>query len=296
MGQGVAKLRTAEVNALVENTIFTEEEIYILYDRFQKVSALSLADSVIDREEFQESLGYRDSVFVNRIFSAFDLDGDDVIDFGEFVSGFSILCSNDMEKKTRWTFELYDVDSDGRIDKEELYGMLRSILHTNYLVSLSEKEIRELVDRTFREVDADGDGTIDFEEYRSLVKKYPDIVRNLTIDRNLILEAGEEAASPLYAASPRGSDRLHSPRTPRGSSNLREQRMRGYMSFSLPSFKFGKLVSSPRRPTSPERASLGTSPPASAQATRAQSSINLLHSYPRNSKPRGASTTTETER
>jgi hypothetical protein len=29
--------------------LVTEEEVYILYDRFQKVSALSLADSVIDR-------------------------------------------------------------------------------------------------------------------------------------------------------------------------------------------------------------------------------------------------------
>lgn len=84
------------------------------------------------------------------------------------------------------SFKIYDVDGDGYIDKEELFGMLKATLFETLMLNLSDQQMRALVDSTFTEVDLNGDGKISFEEYKLMAKKHPAILDNMTIRDDII--------------------------------------------------------------------------------------------------------------
>lgn len=82
----------------LEPRLVTQEEIAALYSHFQKISSSKSDDGLIDKDEFQAALGLKDRLFVDRIFTLFDENGDAQINFREFLCGLSVFC-------TRGTFE-----------------------------------------------------------------------------------------------------------------------------------------------------------------------------------------------
>jgi EF hand len=79
-------------------------EIVELYNRFQQIGNSVTRDGLIDREEFQQGLGYQGSLFASRLFGVFDENGDGVINFAEFVQGISVFCSDDVDEKVECMF------------------------------------------------------------------------------------------------------------------------------------------------------------------------------------------------
>jgi EF-hand domain pair len=130
------------------------------------------------------------------------------------------------------SFRLYDVNRDGTIDREELFQMLKAIVYDTFLVDLAEDDLRQLVESTFAETDADGDGQIDLEEYKELVRKYPNIVRNLKVDRSVLWDAGVRRnnsvetlkGSPSSGSSP---DAASPPRHQRQRRHQQRQQQHG---------------------------------------------------------------------
>eukprot|EP01112_Ceratiomyxa_fruticulosa_P013124 TRINITY_DN3673_c0_g3_i1.p1 TRINITY_DN3673_c0_g3~~TRINITY_DN3673_c0_g3_i1.p1 ORF type:complete len:222 (+),score=37.58 TRINITY_DN3673_c0_g3_i1:63-668(+) len=172
-----------EILDLVQDTHFTEEEVFKLFEHFKSISASIESDGVIDMNEFQEALGLRNSVFAQRIFQIFDINRDNVVNFKEFVCGLSVFCTKGtVDEKLTFSFKLYDADGDGYISKEELYGMLKASLFDNIMLAMPEQHMRALVDQTFTEADENHDGFISLEEYRSLVMRHPTILNNFTIN------------------------------------------------------------------------------------------------------------------
>jgi len=88
--------RKNELKKLVEITHFDMDEIMKLYEQFLSISSSREDDGVIDKNEFKEALGLKDSLFVDRMFSLFDGDNDGSI--GKYTSATSternkpILC------------------------------------------------------------------------------------------------------------------------------------------------------------------------------------------------------------
>jgi hypothetical protein len=79
------------------------------------------------------------------------------------------------------SFKLYDMDNDGYIDKNELFEMLRASLFENFMLELSEAQMRKLVDSTFDEVDTNGDGKISFEEYKQMITSNPEMLASFQV-------------------------------------------------------------------------------------------------------------------
>src|SRR3989338_6263217 len=88
---------------------FDEQELKQLWMRFQAIGNALTPDGLIDKTEFQQSLGYFNSnaLIAHRLFHVFDQDGDGTINFHEFVSGLSQICSDDHEAKTECTLFLF---------------------------------------------------------------------------------------------------------------------------------------------------------------------------------------------
>eukprot|EP00002_Diphylleia_rotans_P007663 TRINITY_DN17310_c0_g1_i1.p1 TRINITY_DN17310_c0_g1~~TRINITY_DN17310_c0_g1_i1.p1 ORF type:complete len:199 (+),score=60.60 TRINITY_DN17310_c0_g1_i1:67-663(+) len=189
MGIKSSKPKSQDLRDLAQTTHFSQDEILKLYDQFKKISGSIEADNVIDKREFLQALGFKDSEVADRLFRVFDKNGDGSINFREFVAGLSIFCNRGtLEEKLKLTFRIYDVDNDGHIDKEELMSMLKASLLDNS-IEIPEEHLRALVDETFAETDANGDGKISFEEYREMVMKHPHIISNITIQNSDVAAA-----------------------------------------------------------------------------------------------------------
>ena len=65
-----------------------------MFDHYLTISSIDTDDGFIDRSEFYQAMGIDgDSFFMERMFGLFDEDGDNQINFREFVSGLAILAS-----------------------------------------------------------------------------------------------------------------------------------------------------------------------------------------------------------
>ena len=65
-----------------------------------------------------------------RLFKAFDINSNDSIELNEFVEGMKTLFIEDYEKNTKFIFDFYDFDHDGKITKEDIRVILSYITLT----------------------------------------------------------------------------------------------------------------------------------------------------------------------
>ncbi|GLE05935.1 hypothetical protein PINS_up015146 [Pythium insidiosum] len=113
--------------------------------------------------------------FLDRLFNAFDVDGNDTVDFVELSSGLSVFCGGTRDDKIVAAFSLFDSDGDGFITREEMERYLTSVFHVVYETSPSTKDTlgidaQQLAHYTtlqaFADVDVNHDGRLSLEEFR----------------------------------------------------------------------------------------------------------------------------------
>lgn len=67
----------------------------------------------------------------------------------------------------------------------------------NLNLELSEEQMKDWVDHTFKEVDLDGNGLIDYSEYQQMIKKHPAILNFLNINIEFLNDLKEEEINEL---------------------------------------------------------------------------------------------------
>ena len=78
----------------------------------------------------------------DRLFKVFDINCNDSVELNEFLEGMKTLFFEDYEKTSRFIFDFYDFDHDGKINQEDIRVVLSYITLT-YSDSNSEKKIAE---------------------------------------------------------------------------------------------------------------------------------------------------------
>uniref|UniRef100_A0A670ZLG4 Calaxin n=1 Tax=Pseudonaja textilis TaxID=8673 RepID=A0A670ZLG4_PSETE len=118
-------------------------------------------------------------IFIFRsVFRAFDKDNDSCVSVTEWVEGLSIFLRGTLEEKMKYCFEVYDLNGDGYISREEMFHMLKNSLLKQPSEEDPDEGIKDLVEITLKKMDYDHDGKVSFVDFERAVR-----------DENLLLEA-----------------------------------------------------------------------------------------------------------
>uniref|UniRef100_A0A6V2ZWM5 EF-hand domain-containing protein n=1 Tax=Heterosigma akashiwo TaxID=2829 RepID=A0A6V2ZWM5_HETAK len=181
-------LPAEDAQRYADSTHFTVDEVKALYIFFSSIAASNEDDGLIDRREFQQALGFKDSVFLDRMFAVFDKDGDGMITYSEFVAGLSIFTTKaPAEEKLRFSFNVYDFDGDGAIATAELREMLRATVYETDTLVVPEDQLEALVEATMVQANPATPGRISFEEYVNMVANHPNMLSQMTINISSII-------------------------------------------------------------------------------------------------------------
>jgi Ca2+-binding EF-hand superfamily protein len=154
---------------------FTKQEISALRLRFLE---LAPSERMLSRdfELFLVEEG-QNEFLASVAFQAFDKNGDGEIDFREFVHALSSMTRGTRDEKLDFAFNLYDIDGDGTVTKDELLKIIGGLYQSgggfsqdqNYL-----ETVEEIVDRVLEE--ATEEGCLTREEFVRAIADDPTIV------------------------------------------------------------------------------------------------------------------------
>ncbi|KAF5926989.1 hypothetical protein HPG69_001622 [Diceros bicornis minor] len=86
----------------------------------------------------------------------------------DFIKGLSILLRGTVQEKLNWAFNLYDINKDGYITKEEMLDIMKAIYDMmgkcTYPV-LKEDAPRQHVETFFQKMDKNKDGVVTIDEF-----------------------------------------------------------------------------------------------------------------------------------
>ena len=112
--------------------------IFLFLDRHNEYTkSLKSGKKELTKDEFKKvynSLFPGDaSDFSENVFRTFDANGDDKVDFREFIVGLSQSGSSDLQTQIDWAFRMYDINGDGYISWDEM----RHIISVSRFITVS---------------------------------------------------------------------------------------------------------------------------------------------------------------
>jgi len=130
-------------------------------------------------------------VLAKTLFRLFDVTKTKQINFRVWALTLSALSRDaSLEDKIKFSFSLYDLNSDKKISKDELKQLLISAIKENVAVGLTEEQADEIVSNTFRVVDTDNSGYVDYDEYYTMVMQSPStVMASYTLDISNLCQA-----------------------------------------------------------------------------------------------------------
>ncbi|XP_072532196.1 calaxin isoform X2 [Salminus brasiliensis] len=136
----------------------------------------------LDRGKFRNILhntfGLTDDMIMDRVFRAFDNDNDSYISVKEWVEGLSVFLRGSLDEKIKYCFEVYDLNGDGYISREEMFHMLKNSLIRQPTEDEPDEGIKDLVEIILKKMDHDHDSRLSYADFEKAVR-----------DENLLLEA-----------------------------------------------------------------------------------------------------------
>ncbi|CAG0920702.1 unnamed protein product [Notodromas monacha] len=155
-----------DLDFLMRATSFPEETIVEWYNFF----ILQCPSGQMNKEQFviiYELLFPKSNAkdFCNHCFKTFDRDNSGYIDYSEFLQALNLYTSQSVDDKLAWTFQFYDVDGNGRIEREELEMAIEMMMTMRGETGEAGETAQQIADRIFRNMDVNNDGYLSEEEF-----------------------------------------------------------------------------------------------------------------------------------
>ncbi|XP_058050835.1 calsenilin isoform X2 [Ahaetulla prasina] len=171
-------------------TKFTKKELQSLYRGFKNECPSGLVDEETFKLIYAQFFPQGDAtMYAHFLFNAFDLDRSGAIRFEDFVIGLSILLRGTVHEKLSWAFNLYDINKDGYITKEEMLAIMKSIydMMGRYTYPILREDAPfEHVEKFFQKMDKNQDGIVTIEEFLETCQKDENIMNSMQLFENVI--------------------------------------------------------------------------------------------------------------
>ncbi|XP_070834499.1 A-type potassium channel modulatory protein KCNIP2-like isoform X4 [Chaetodon trifascialis] len=182
--------RPESMDKLQEQTKFTKKELQVLYRGFKN----ECPSGVVNEENFKTIYSQffpqgDSSMYAHFLFEAFDTNKNGSVSFEDFVFGLSIILRGTINDRLNWAFNLYDLNKDGCITKEEMLDIMKSIydMMGKYTYpTMQDDAPREHVESFFQKMDRNKDGVVTVEEFIESCKKDENIMQSMQLFDNVI--------------------------------------------------------------------------------------------------------------
>uniref|UniRef100_A0A8C8M2T2 EF-hand domain-containing protein n=1 Tax=Oncorhynchus tshawytscha TaxID=74940 RepID=A0A8C8M2T2_ONCTS len=161
--------RPEGLDKLQEQTKFTKKELQVLYRGFKNECPSGVVNEETFKTIYSKFFPQGDSgAYAHFLFEAFDTNKNGSVSFEDFVIGLSIILRGTINDRLNWAFNLYDLNKDGCITKEEMMDIMKSIydMMGKYTYPCMQDEApREHVESFFQKMDRNNDGVVTIDEF-----------------------------------------------------------------------------------------------------------------------------------
>ncbi|XP_077355243.1 Kv channel-interacting protein 4 isoform X2 [Festucalex cinctus] len=182
--------RPEGLGQLEAQTRFSRKELQILYRGFKNECPSGVVNEETFKDIYAQFFPQGDaSTYAHFLFNAFDTDHNGSVSFEDFVTGLSILLRGTIQEKLNWAFNLYDINKDGYITKEEMLDIMKAIYDMmgkcTYPV-LKEETPRQHVEVFFQKMDKNKDGVVTIDEFIDCCQNDENIMRSMHLFENVL--------------------------------------------------------------------------------------------------------------
>ncbi|XP_037126992.1 Kv channel-interacting protein 2-like isoform X6 [Syngnathus acus] len=175
------------------NYYYYKEKLFICLYRFLFICQ-ECPSGVVNEDNFKNIYSQffpqgDSSTYAHFLFEAFDTDKNGSVSFEDFVFGLSIILRGTINDRLNWAFNLYDLNKDGCITKDEMLDIMTSIydMMGKYTYpTMQDDAPREHVENFFQKMDRNKDGVVTIEEFIESCKKDENIMQSMQLFDNVI--------------------------------------------------------------------------------------------------------------
>ncbi|XP_041838346.1 Kv channel-interacting protein 2-like isoform X1 [Melanotaenia boesemani] len=182
--------RPEGLDLLVQQTKFSKKELQVLYRGFKNECPSGIVNEETFKTIYSQFFPQGDSsMYAHFLFEAFDTHNHGSVNFEDFVVSLSIILRGSMTDKLNWAFNLYDLNKDGCITREEMTDIMHSIydMMGKYTYpSMKDSAPKEHVDSFFQKMDKNNDGVVTIEEFLETCQKDVNIMQSMHMFDNVI--------------------------------------------------------------------------------------------------------------
>ncbi|XP_015795014.1 Kv channel-interacting protein 1 isoform X2 [Tetranychus urticae] len=160
-------IKPEPIEVLCQLTKFSKQELQVMYRGFKQDCPSGVVKEDMFKVIYAQFFprGSDASQYAHYIFNSFDPEHTGSITFTDFVVGLSVLARGSVQDKLRWAFNLYDVNGDGVLTKDEFAQIISAVYD---LMGKSVEFVldgKEQTDRVFRKFDQKQKGVINLQEF-----------------------------------------------------------------------------------------------------------------------------------
>merc|ERR550534_2204508 len=91
----------------------------------------------------------------------------------EWIHGIRVFLKGTLEEQMQYCFDVYDLNSDGYITREEVFHMLKTSLIKQPTEEDPDEGVKDLVEITLKKMDHDHDSRLSYNDYKQAVEIEP---------------------------------------------------------------------------------------------------------------------------
>ncbi|XP_041444690.1 Kv channel-interacting protein 1 isoform X3 [Xenopus laevis] len=182
--------RPEGLEQLESQTNFNKSELQVLYRGFKNECPSGVVNEDTFKQIYSQFFPHGDaSMYAHYLFNAFDAAQSGSVKFEDFVAALSVLLRGTIHEKLRWAFNLYDINKDGNINKEEMMNIVKAIydMMGKYTYPVVKEDApKQHVEVFFQKMDKNKDGVVTLDEFIESCQEDDNIMRSLQLFENVM--------------------------------------------------------------------------------------------------------------